>query len=569
MENHLNDLRKPSLALPNVRESMANDTTIILCGGSINYRDLPINTNESNAMIPVNGKPVIGWILDDLSEKGITEVVVVLREDDLRFRSFLNRAYGQRMNIRIAASPAAGTIVHSLHAGLEAVPQLGNVVRVILGDTLIGDSYGRSEDFVYVGHVADAKRWCLASMDEDDIITDYTEKQNVPGGQHLALAGYYHFLHGEYLGSCVRDCLERSQRELSAVLKQYGARYPLRAMVAKNWHDFGHIDRLADARRDLMQPRFFNSLHVNPVLNTITKISQDSDKLRSELNWYESLPEELRVLTPRILSHHQIDGQLEIVQEYYGYPTLAELYVFSDLNVDAWQSILDRVMRVHEALRRYSGHLDDDAIDAIYWTKMLQRLDETRRQDDYWNDLLGRSTLEYNGNRLLNLPLLKDALHERLAALRRNARVTIIHGDFCFSNILYDINHQIIRLIDPRGSFGKPGIYGDPRYDMAKLRHSIGGLYDYVMADMFALDATSGEFVGEIYSDDKCTPVSQLFDQMLMTAGYQLAEITLIEATLFLSMLPLHRDTPQRQRMFYLIGLSLLNEVLECESSLT
>ena len=45
--------------------------TIILCGGEINYSDLPISTNQTNAMIPVNGKPVIGWIIDDLIEKDL------------------------------------------------------------------------------------------------------------------------------------------------------------------------------------------------------------------------------------------------------------------------------------------------------------------------------------------------------------------------------------------------------------------------------------------------------------------------------------------------------------------
>ena len=70
-----------------------------------------------------------------------------------------------------------------------------------------------------------------------------------------------------------------------------------------------------------------------------------------------------------------------------------------------------------------------------------------------------------------------------------------MHGDFCFSNILFDLGHQIVRVIDPRGRFGQKGIYSDPRYDMAKLRHSIGGLYDFIVADLFDVQEQEGEFV--------------------------------------------------------------------------
>jgi hypothetical protein len=52
----------------------------------------------------------------------------------------------------------------------------------------------------------------------------------------------------------------------------------------------------------------------------------------------------------------------------------------------------------------------------------------------------------------------------------------------------------------------------------------------------------------------------------MAAAGYDLNEIKLLEGLLFVSMPPLHSDHPQRQRLMYLIGLELLNEVLACGS---
>lgn len=139
---------------------------------------------------------------------------------------------------------------------------------------------------------------------------------------------------------------------------------------------------------------------------------------------------------------------------------------------------------------------------------------------------------------------------------------TIVHGDYCFSNILFDINNQIIRLIDPRGSFGVKGSYGDPRYDMAKLRHSAHELYDFILADMFELRETEAGFEGEIYADNIASQVGDTLDKMILELGYDLDEIRFIEGLLFISMLPIHHGQPQRQKMMLLTGLSLLNEVL-------
>jgi NDP-sugar pyrophosphorylase family protein len=66
-----------------------NKVALILCGGDINFSDLPIVTNRSNAMIPVNGRPVIGWILEDLLQKGFSEVVLVLRFDNTRLFNYV------------------------------------------------------------------------------------------------------------------------------------------------------------------------------------------------------------------------------------------------------------------------------------------------------------------------------------------------------------------------------------------------------------------------------------------------------------------------------------------------
>jgi hypothetical protein len=250
------------------------------------------------------------------------------------------------------------------------------------------------------------------------------------------------------------------------------------------------------------------------------------------------------------------------VQEYYGYPTLAELYLYAGLDADTWFSILRRIFAIHDELRKHpNGDIGQDAR-AMYVTKTWARLEELRAHDDTWAELLDAEHVWLNGTRVRGLPVLReglDALCERLVA---SARASVIHGDFCFSNILFDPSAQIIRLIDPRGRFGRKGIYGDPRYDIAKLRHSVASLYDYIVADLFELQRSDLEFEARIFADPTSDAVRETFDVMTADAGYDVAAIRAIEGLLFLSMLPLHRGHPERQRMMFLTGLSILDELI-------
>lgn len=512
-------------------------------------------------MIPINGKPVIGWILDELLFKGIRQATVVLREEDARLQAFLRRAYAGRMDVSIAALRDEGTILQSILAGLNRTPDAG-LVRIILGDTLIRDSYESDDDFVYAGDVEDARRWCLAVTDQSGKIVEYIDKQDLTCAPYKALAGYYHFHHGADLRASVERSVAHGESELSDVLRRYQTTHPIRAHVVQEWFDFGHVDNLVDARRRLLQPRYFNQLSINPVLNTITKISEHNQKLQDELAWYHDIPDELKVLTPRIIATPDTDGRVRIVQEYYGYPTLAELYTYGDLHPDVWLSILRHVFRIHAEFCRYEGTLESEHVKRMYADKTWERISLLEQEDDAWRELTGREAINFNGRALRGIHALRPLIDERAAEIAKSAPVRVIHGDLCFSNILFDINNQIVRLIDPRGSFGLPGVYGDARYDIAKLRHSVCGLYDYLVAGLFELKETGEGFEGRVFADARLSIVHANFDRMIAASGYNLNEIRFIEGLLFTSMTPLHKGHRERQLMMYLTGLRLLNEVL-------
>lgn len=539
------------------------DSAVILCGGDINYTSLPIGTNVSNSMVPINGKPVIAWILDDLIKKGINDVVIVLQERNKKLFNFTQWGYARRMNLSYAHVDKGGSIINSLVNGVEKMKDESRI-HLVLGDTLIQDDFGGDEDFVYVGPNDFTDNWCLVNYDESGVVQEYHDKVKVKAPEFKILAGYYYLTDKELLLQSAEACLSQGRGELSAVLKKYGDSKAIKAKQVNQWFDFGHIGHLAEARRKLLQSRYFNSLEIDPIKGKITKSSLKSDKLLDELNWYRLLPEELKILAPRILDEKDAGDKTIITQEFYGYPNLAELYVFGDMESRIWFTAIDNLFNLHKLLCQYEGDTSSLDLEEIYRSKTHTRLEELKQNEQEWQSILAHSTIEINGESHKNLPGLMPKIEEGIDQLLENAKSTILHGDYCFSNILYDVGSQIVRLIDPRGSFGKRGIYGDPRYDIAKLRHSVNGKYDFILSDLFSLTHQTGSntFEMTVFSNEVQNEVSAYLDLAIEENGYSLKEIKFIEGLLFLSMLPYHRGNNERQKMMYLRSIMLFNEIL-------
>lgn len=534
--------------------------TVILCAGQINFTHLPVSTNTTNSMIPINGKPVISWILNDLLDKNIDKVTIVARAEDEHLKQFICRSYSSKIDLNLVQLENSASILDSLFHGLETVQ--GKKVAVVLGDTLIKDPFHFEEDLVYVHEVKESNRWCLARIGKEQLVLGYFDKvKDVKERPYQALCGYYHFTDSVLLKALLKQVMADGKSQLSDLLEMYQNYRPIKAKQAKQWFDFGNIDKLIESKQQLLQSRYFNALSIDPVLNTITKVSVFDEKLQNELNWYESLPPKLAVLAPRIISKERVNGQLHLVQEYYGYPTLAELFIYSSLDEEAWQGIIKKLLEIHGEFRKFPFDLTEDNAKAIYIDKTINRLSQLWNEDESWEQLFSFEALHFNQQPLKGFPQLKEHIINFAEKIVQNAKGAIIHGDFCFSNILYDFNNQIARLIDPRGSFGSKGIYGDPRYDLAKLRHSLAGLYDYIVSDLFKVELKGNYINYQIFAPEEKQQIAEMLDSAIVEAGYDLREIQFIEGLLFLSMLPLHKDKPQRQQLMFVRGIQLMNQL--------
>jgi hypothetical protein len=252
--------------------------------------------------------------------------------------------------------------------------------------------------------------------------------------------------------------------------------------------------------------------------------------------------------------------------EYYGYPTLADVFLFENVDPGVWERIFAHLLViVRDAFGRYTRPLAPGAILEMAVKKTRRRLETMRASPELLALVRHPGTVFVNGRPLANLCERWPRIEARVARMEREARGTVIHGDLCLANILYDLRSRICKLLDPRGSFGSVGIYGDPRYDVAKLYHSVHGLYDFIVNDLFRVRLDGVQVELQIRVTAAHRAIEERFARVFFP-HFARQEILLFTALLFASMPALHYDRPERQVAMYARALELLDEALPEES---
>jgi aminoglycoside phosphotransferase len=308
----------------------------------------------------------------------------------------------------------------------------------------------------------------------------------------------------------------------------------------------------------LLQSRFFNFIELDEKNGIVTKKSQNKDKLNSEIDWYRSIPQKIKLKTPKIISYSE--KQSHIIMEHIQFPTLAEVWLYGDANLKDWCKILEELKKVVTEFNGEIHQVRKQDYYQMYIEKTDKRINELLSKNSKFKDLFKNDKIVINGKVYKNWLNIKREIFYKIDALYNKDDNCLLHGDLCFSNILYDLNNNQYKLIDPRGKWGS-SIFGDIKYDIAKLRHSIIGGYDSINNELFSIEYKKSKINLKVYRPSKYNKISRKFDAWV-SRRWNLDDIKLIEGLLFISMLPLHQDNFKKQLAFYSIGIQRLNEVL-------
>lgn len=298
-----------------------------------------------------------------------------------------------------------------------------------------------------------------------------------------------------------------------------------------------------------MPTRCFNCISIQDgqVLKSSETLPQ---KIKDEYLWMKNISEidNLKKYIPEDLS---FDNNI-LSMKYYSQGDLGSQF----LNKTSLKEIIDTIkdlLNIFLEFKKIKVKDKDLDFNKMYSIKTTKRLRDNPFFGKYNYYLINGKVVND-----INMPLVIDKCKE----LDLTYDIGVVHGDFFFSNILRSGDGY--KLIDPRGSFGGEfSIYGDRRYDLAKLRHSISGGYDCIINNKYNLSYVNNIVDYKIKFNYDSQKATEYFDKQIRHMGYSVNDIKFIEGLIFLTMIPLHKESFEHQLLFYVLALEKLDSIYD------
>lgn len=280
--------------------------------------------------------------------------------------------------------------------------------------------------------------------------------------------------------------------------------------------EFGVLEEYEKLTTEKCRP--FNRITIKgDVLIKEAVDSQGKKLAERECAWYEKAREKEIAVLPKIYDMSPL--KMEFIKGCNIYEC--------DLEYEEKKKILEQL--VSSLNKLHDSEIvpaDSFSLKEAYFNKTMDRLSKIEDLVPFARN----REIVINGKKCRNVYFHKRELEKRLEQLTCDT-FCFLHGDCTFSNMMLRENGTPV-LIDPRGYFGYTELYGDVRYDWAKLYYSIIGNYDRFNLKEFRLDISEQDVQLEIASNHWEDMEQEFFE----LTGADEWEIKLLHAVIWLSL---------------------------------
>lgn len=307
--------------------------------------------------------------------------------------------------------------------------------------------------------------------------------------------------------------------------------------------------------------RYFNSLKGNEY--TLVKSSSNKKKIKAEYSFYHLLPEDMKFWFIMPFNYKEEEKYASYTMERLHMTDLAIKWVHGSMDEIEFEDLMDKYFFFFKSRHLKKCSLDEyqKIADSLYVDKVNSRIEDLKKLPEYQKiKVLLEATEDTEIDHLLAKYFeLKKRIEERV---NYPYELAIGHGDPCFANALYNKSTKTLKFIDPKGAITENELWTNPYYDVAKLSHSVCGRYDFFNNALFDIKIDSN-FSYELDIPFDNSRYIEIFKKKVEGNGFDYLSVRIYEASLFLSMLPLHIDNPHKVFGFILNVKNILKEIEE------
>ena len=240
----------------------------------------PFTYTQPKALIPIAGKPIISYIIDDLKSHGVSEFLFIVGYFGEKIVDYVKENYADLRTEFVFQAKREG-IGQAVFLVKEFIRPEDDLI-IVLGDSLIDISkefYLSKMSSIAIKKVKDPSNFGVVELGDNGQIIRFVEKPKMPKS-NLALTGLYKIVDTEILFSILEKYAKDGMRTegefqltdvLNEMLKQ-GVEFDL--VTADHWLDVGNGEVLLNSNSLLLKKyggfiaptaRIENSVIVEPV----------------------------------------------------------------------------------------------------------------------------------------------------------------------------------------------------------------------------------------------------------------------------------------------------------------
>ena len=222
----------------------------------------PLTYTQPKALIPIAGKTILGVIVDQLTEAGITEFIYVIGYLGEKIQNYIEKTYPHLNNTFITQNDRRGT-GHAIWLTMDNVQN--DEVMIVLGDTVcdynVKEVIESGKSQIGVRKVDDPRGFGVAELNDKDMVTRMVEKPIIPKS-NMAMVGIYYIKETEAMFRALDKHLHNTADEngeyhfTNALQHMLEDGIQLHAFRVNNWFDCGKKESLLSTNAILLKQMY-------------------------------------------------------------------------------------------------------------------------------------------------------------------------------------------------------------------------------------------------------------------------------------------------------------------------
>lgn len=220
----------------------------------------PLTYTQPKPLIPVAGKAIISFIIDDLKKEGVDEFVFVIGHLGEKVKTYLEKQY-PNLKMSFVVQHERKGLGHAIWLSKEYIKDEEQII-IFLGDTILDvdlkSLLASPTSTLMVKKVQDPREFGVVEVDEEGIATRVVEKPMIPRS-NLAIVGLYKIKEVSMLIAALDEMVAQKQKTYNeyqltdALQKMIEMGVKFDTAYANNWFDCGKKEVLLETNSMLLE----------------------------------------------------------------------------------------------------------------------------------------------------------------------------------------------------------------------------------------------------------------------------------------------------------------------------